>query len=104
MNAPNLSGLVAANAGNRAIDLLARTTHAMRADPAFVVRDDDVASAAFLAEEEPAGLAADALNRVLAEIDAGADADERAHAALAEQAHADELEALPPPVREAALD
>ncbi len=104
MNAESLSGLVAANAGNRAIDLLARTTKSMRADPAFVVRDDDVAAAAFLAEEEPAGLAADALNRVLAEIDAGAAADDAAHAALAEKAYADELEALPPPVREAALE
>lgn len=104
MNAPTLSSVLDAHGDNRAVALLARTTHAMRADAGFVARDDDVASAVFLAEEEPAGLAADALNRVLAEIDAEAAADTEATSALAGQAYADELAALPPPVREAALD
>jgi putative transcriptional regulator len=104
MTSETLSGVIGAYGDNRALDLLARTTHAMRADAAFVARDDDVASAVFLAEEEPAGLAADALNRVLAEIDAEDAADTRAASALAGQTHGDELAGLPLPVREAALD
>ena len=104
MNAESLSSVIAAHGDNRALELLARTTHAMRADADFVARDDDVASAVFLADEQPAGLAADALNRVLAEIDAGEAADALAPSAFAGRAHGDELMALPLPVRDAALD
>jgi putative transcriptional regulator len=76
-----------------AIDLLARTTAAMRADPDY------------LASEAPAGLAEDALARALAKIDAEAALDESA----AKQIDADdpkmaELLALPSPLREAALE
>ena len=104
MNAETLSSVIQAHGDNRALDLLARTTHAMRADADFVVRDDDVASAVFLAEEEPAGLAADALNSVLAKIEADAAADTNARSALAGQDHGGELASLPAPVREAALE
>jgi len=104
MNAETLSSVIAAHGGNRALDLLARATHAMRADAEFVARDDDVASAVFLAEEAPAALAADALNRVLAEIDAEDAADANAKSGLAGQAHGEELAGLPAPVRDAALD
>jgi putative transcriptional regulator len=104
MNVETLTSVIAAHGDNRALDLLARTTHAMRADADFVARDDDVASAVFLADEQPAGLAADALNRVLAEIDAGEAADALAPSAFAGRAHGDELAALPLPVRDAALE
>ncbi|HLK25836.1 MAG TPA: cupin domain-containing protein [Caulobacteraceae bacterium] len=104
MNAQTLSGVLAAGAGNRAIDLLARATHAMRADASFITRDDDLASGVFLDAEPPANLAANALNRVLAEIDAEAAADANADAALAGKDHAGELRSLPTPVREAALE
>jgi putative transcriptional regulator len=88
-----------------AIDLLARTTAAMRADPDYFQREDDVASAQFLAAEEPAGLADDALARALARIDADAASDRRA----AEQIDPHdpkmaELLALPTPLREAAFE
>jgi putative transcriptional regulator len=104
MTSETLSSVIGAHGDSRALDLLARTTHAMRADADFVARDDDVASAVFLAEEAPAGLAADALNRVLAEIDAEDAADTNARSGLAGQAHGDELASLPAPVRDAALD
>jgi putative transcriptional regulator len=104
MNAETLTSVIAAHGDNRALDLLARTTHAMRADADFVARDDDVASAVFLADEQPVSLAADALNRVLGDIDAGQAADGRAASALAGQVHGDELLALPLPVRDAALE
>jgi putative transcriptional regulator len=104
VNAESLSGVLQTYGDNRAVDLLARTTFAMRADADFMVRDDDLASAVFLAEEQPAGLAPDALNRVLGQIDAGEAADREARSALAGQAFGDELAALPEPVRDAALD
>jgi putative transcriptional regulator len=88
-----------------AIALLERTTAAMRADPDYLHREDDVASGMFLASEEPAGLSADALARALAKIDAEAALDQNA----AEQVDAGdpkmaELLALPSPLREAALE
>ncbi|HLI67254.1 MAG TPA: cupin domain-containing protein [Caulobacteraceae bacterium] len=104
MNAQTLSGVLDAWGSNRAVELLARTTHAMRADPGFVQRDDDLASAVFLEEETPAGLDADALNRVLGEIDAADAADAEATSRLAGGAFADEIAGLPSPVRDAALD
>lgn len=105
MNAPTLMQTLAADRGNRAMDLLARTTETMRTDAGYLERDDDLAAAVFLDDEAPAPLAADALNRAFALIDeaAGRDAD-AARAAQAGDAFKDEVAALPSPVREAALD
>ncbi len=104
MTAETLTEVLAHERDNRAMDLLARTTAAMRTDARFVERDDDVASAVFLADEAPAALAPDALNRVLGLIDA-ADASDRAaaDAAATGDGFTREVAALPSPVREAAL-
>jgi putative transcriptional regulator len=105
MNARTLSRIFAAGRDNRAVDLFARTTFAMRADAHFVERDDDLAAAVFLAEEEPAALAADALNQVLGRIDEAEAQDRRAQdAARSTDGFAAEVAALPSPAREAALD
>jgi putative transcriptional regulator len=104
MNAETLTSVFAAGRGNRAVDLLAQTTFAMRADARFVERDDDLAAAVFLAEEEPAPLAADALDRVLGRIEAAEALDRRAQsAASGHDGLGAELAALPSPVREAAF-
>ena len=104
MNAETLSSVFAAGRGNRAVELLAQTTFAMRADAGFVEREDDMAAAVFLAEEEPATLAADALDRVFGRIDAAESLDRRAEAvAKARDGLTAEIAALPSPVREAAL-
>jgi putative transcriptional regulator len=88
-----------------AIDLLARTTAAMRADPDYLHREDDVASGLFLAVEEPEGLSDDALTRALARIDADAAADQRAADQVDEHdLKMAELLALPAPLRDAALE
>src|SRR6185312_13050360 len=77
----------------------------MRTDAAFLEREDDVAAAVFLDDEQPAPLAADALNRVLGLIDEAAARDAAAvAAALDPTAFKDEIAALPSPVREAALE
>jgi putative transcriptional regulator len=104
MNAETLSSVFEAGRGNRAIELVAQTTLAMRADAGFVEREDDVAAAVFLTEEEPASLAADALDRVFGRIDAAESLDRRAEAAAeARDGLTAEIAALPSPVREAAL-
>jgi len=103
MNAETLSSVFAADP-NRAFELLAETTFAMRADARFVERDDDLAAAVFLTEEEPAALAADALDRVLGRIDQAEALDRQAQAAAAgKDGFAAEVAALPSPVREAAF-
>jgi putative transcriptional regulator len=102
MNAETLTSVFEASRGNRAVDLLAQTTFAMRADAGFIEREDDLAAAVFLAEEEPAPLAADALDRVLGRIDQAETLDRQAKAAGREGLGA-EIAALPSPVREAAL-
>jgi putative transcriptional regulator len=104
MSAETLSGIFAAGRGVRAIELLAQTTLAMRADARFVEREDDLAAGVFLAEEAPAALAADALDQVLGRIDQ-AEAQDRAARAVAGRpgGFGDEIAALPSPVREAAL-
>jgi len=104
MNAETLSSVFEAGRGNRAVELLAQTTFAMRADPGFVEREDDLAAAVFLAEEEPAALAADALDQVFGRIDAAESLDRRAEAtAKGRDGLTAEIAALPSPVREAAL-
>jgi putative transcriptional regulator len=104
MNAETLSSVFEAGRGNRAVELLAQTTFAMRADPGFVEREDDLAAAVFLAEEEPAALAADALDQVFGRIDAAESLDRRAEAAAkGRDGLTAEIAALPSPVREAAL-
>ena len=104
MTAETLSGVFAAGRDNRAIDLLARTTYAMRADAGFVARADDVAAAVFFSEESPAVLASDALDRVLGRIDEAERLDRKARAAAVQRdAMGAEIAALPSPVREAAM-
>jgi putative transcriptional regulator len=104
MNAETLSSVFEAGRGNRAVELLAQTTFAMRADAGFVEREDDLAAAVFLAEEEPATLAADALDRAFGRIDAADSLDRQAEAAAkGRNGLTAEIAALPSPVREAAL-
>jgi putative transcriptional regulator len=104
MNAETLSSVFEAGRGNRAVELLAQTTFAMRADAGFVEREDDMAAAVFLAEEEPAALAADALDLVFGRIDEAESLDRRAEAAAkGRDGLTAEIAALPSPVREAAL-
>ena len=101
----SFSAFVAAHSGDPAIALLAETAAAVRAGPAYVRREDDVAGAVFLAEEAPAALTADALDQVLREIDRAALRDERAARATGGQGtRMAELAQLPSPVREAALE
>jgi putative transcriptional regulator len=104
MNAHSMNQYFSARQDEGAIRLLAETTAAMRADARFVEREDDVAGAAFLADETPAGLAPNALDQVMARIADAADLDQHA----AERARQGdpmliELAGLPSPVREAAL-
>jgi putative transcriptional regulator len=104
MNAETLTTVFEAGRGNRAVELLAQTTFAMRADARFVEREDDLAAAVFLAEEDPAALDADALDRVFSRIEAADALDQRAQAlAGARDGLTAEVAALPSPVREAAL-
>jgi putative transcriptional regulator len=105
MNAQTLNAVFDTRMSDPAINLLARTTAAMRADPDYFHREDDVASGVFLAAEHPASLAEDALARALARIDDDAALDRRA----SEQVQGSdgwmaELAALPSPLREAALE
>ena len=104
MNAETLSSVFEAGRGNRAVELVEQTTFAMRADAGFVEREDDMAAAVFLAEEEPATLSADALDRVFGRIDAADSLDRQAEAAAkGRDGLTAEIAALPSPVREAAL-
>ena len=101
---PSLNDYLAARADDPAIRLLARTTAAMRADAHFVEREDDLAAAAFLDQESPSALAGDALDQVLARIEAADALDQRAGTrAVAGDPTLAEIAALLSPVREAAL-
>jgi putative transcriptional regulator len=116
MNAPALEAqapesdrigdLLGARMSDPAISLLARTTAAIRTDPDYFRREDDVASGLFLAVEPPAGLADDALARALARIDDDAALDRRAaeQASQNHDARLAEVQTLPSPLREAALE
>jgi putative transcriptional regulator len=101
----SLSSLFDERMSDPAIRLLAQTTAAMRSDPDYFHREDDVASGVFLAGEQPAGMADDALARALARIDADTALDRQAseRADRGDERTA-ELMALPSPLREAALD
>jgi putative transcriptional regulator len=88
-----------------AIRLLARATAAMRADADYFRRDDDIASGLFMAGEAPASLGDDALARALARIDEDAALDQRAAERIrGREARLAELQGLPSPLREAALE
>lgn len=105
MNAQTLKAVFETRMTDPAISLLAQTTAAMRADPDYFRRDDDVASGVFLAAEHPAGLAEDALARALARIDDDAALDRRASEEVqGGDARMAELVGLPSPLREAALE
>jgi putative transcriptional regulator len=105
LEAEHIGDLLDARMSDPAISLLARTTAAMRADPDYFHREDDVASGLFLVTEQPAGLADDALARALAQIDASADLDRRAaEQTVGGDPRMAELMALPSPLREAALE
>ena len=105
MNDHSLDTLFDARMSDPAISLLAQTTAAMRADPDYFRRDDDVASAVFLAEEAPTALADEALARTLARIEEDAELDRRAaREAEGGDPRIAELASLPSPLREVALD
>jgi putative transcriptional regulator len=100
----SLNDYLATRADDPAIRLLAQTTAAMRTDASFLEREDDLAAAGFLDQEAPAKLAGDALDRVLARIEAADALDQRAATrAVAGDPTLAEIAALPSPVREAAL-
>ena len=104
MTAPTLQQVFARLGDDPAVRLLADTTDALRADPGFEARPADLAAGALLSEETPAGLNADALDAVMARIDAADDLDAKAETRAATRKWADEIAALPSPLREAALD
>jgi putative transcriptional regulator len=105
MKPKSLSSLFGERMSDPAIRLLAQTTAAMRSDPDYFHREDDVAGGVFLAGEQPAGMADDSLARALARIDADAALDEQASEQVDDgDERMAELMALPSPLREAALD
>ena len=104
MTAPSLHQVLARRGDDPAIRLLADTVTALRADAAFDTRSQDLAAGALLADETPAGLDADALEAVMAQIDAASGRDLAARARAAKGRWAEEIAALPSPLREAALD
>jgi putative transcriptional regulator len=104
-NSQSLGALFDARMADPAVSLLARTTLAMRADADYFHREDDVASGLFLAGEQPANLADDALARALSRIEDNAALDKRAAEQIeGRDAREAELLALPSPLREAALE
>ncbi len=89
---------------NAAIDLIARTTEALRTDSRFVETQADPLGGAFLGEETPADLSPAALDQVLARIEAAGARDTRAAEFATRGDSIDaEVAALPSPLREAAL-
>jgi len=104
MTTASLSKVFAGRGDDPAIRLLADTIAALRADADFDTRATDVAAGALLADETPATLDADALDAVMAQIEAAAGLDLDARARAAKGRWADEIAALPSPLREAALD
>jgi putative transcriptional regulator len=104
MSEASLNTFLAERADDPAIGLFARAVAAMRTDPAYLAGEADAAGAAFLEGEAPAPLAPDALDRVLARIEAAAaqDARAKARAATGDPILA-EIAALPAPVRDTAL-
>ena len=104
MTAPSLQQVIAGHGDDPAIRLLADTIVSLRSDAAFDARPRDLAAGALLADETPAGLNVDALNLVMAQIDAASGRDLEARARAAKRKWAGEIAALPSPLREAALD
>jgi len=99
-----ISQFFAAHGADPAVELLARTTAAVRADAAFDQRGADAIGGAVLSDEPPAALNAHALDMVMARIDR-ADALEAHAATQAEKGGwRAEIAALPSPLREAAFD
>lgn len=101
----SMSAFFEARMSDPAIRLLAETTRALRADADYARLDDDGEAADELASAAPASLAPDALDQTLSRIDAAEALDRRA----AERAEgggrwAEELCALPSPLREAAFE
>lgn len=104
-NSQSLGELFHARMADPAIGLLAQTTLAMRADPDYFHREDDVASGVFLAGEQPANLSDNALARALARIEDDAALDRRAAEQVQDHdPRIAELQGLPSPLREAALE
>lgn len=104
MTAPSLKAWLAERAEDPAIRLFSETTAAMRADADFVAHDEDLAAAAFLEDEPPAPLDDSSLERALARIDEAQALDAAAEAWRRRAGpFADEVAALPSPVREAAV-
>lgn len=101
-----LETLFAARRDDPAIRLLARTTAAMRTDADYFRREDDVAGGLFLTEEAPTGLSEDAFAKALARIDQDAAKDRQAQerAQASRDPRLAELQTLPSPLREAALE
>jgi putative transcriptional regulator len=105
LNSQSVDHLFQARMADPAIALLAQTTAAIRADPDYFQREDDVASGVFLAGEQPANLADDALARALARIDDDLALDRSAAEQIqGHDARTAELMDLPSPLREAALE
>lgn len=101
MNA--LSQFFADRASDAAIDLLVKTTAAIRADANFLHGSEDAAAGAALSEEPPVDLSVDALATTLSQIDRAEALDHGAANRAGKGARAAEIAALPSPVREVAL-
>ncbi len=104
MTALSLHQVLGERGDDPAIRLLADTIGNLRADAAFEARPQDFAAGALLGDETPTSLGSDALDAVLARIDAADDLDAKAETRAATRKWADEIAALPSPLREAALD
>jgi len=105
MTTLSLHQMLEARGEDPAIRLLADTIANLRADAAFEALPQDFAAGALLSEETPTGLNSDALDAVLARIDAASRLDAEAKTrAAAKGRWADEIAVLPSPLREAALD
>jgi putative transcriptional regulator len=90
---------------NAAVDLIARTTKALRTDSRFVEAPTDLLGGVLLSDETPIDLSADMLDQFPARIDAEQARDARAAEFAARgDSVAAEVAALPSPLREAALD
>jgi putative transcriptional regulator len=104
MTTTSIDHLLAPKRGNPAIDLIARTTTALRTDARFVEQPSDLLGGGFLADEEPSDMDPDALGQALASIEAAGARDERAREAAARgDSIMAEVAGLPSPLREAAL-
>ena len=85
--------------------LLARTTSALRTDADYLHGEDDRAGGLLLLQAAPAALSGDALARALNRIETAEDLDRRAaERAAGGDARMAEIQALPSPLREAALE